>query len=234
MRSTGRTTLTALLVIASSAGATALANAAEDYRTSYFSFFDGWEGEPYALDAEPRFLGDDERVECAPSQMVRHRSRALRYVVTVHPEFAVRLQRFEALVTDLALEHYGRAPRKLVHKGAFACRSLRARRDRISEHALGNAIDVQGFDFGPMGRGSSPPVAMPRALRRAFSVRVSQHWSPRSARHEYHAAFLHRLAEELRVRPDIFRGVVGPPRPRHRDHLHLDAAPWRYAMFGYD
>jgi hypothetical protein len=165
---------------------------------------------------------------------VRHRSRALRYTVTAHPEFVARLSRFEALVIELATEHYGRAPRKLVHRGVFACRSLRSRRERISEHALGNAIDLQGFDFGPLPRKAAAPAELPRAMRRAFSVRVLSHWTPKRARDAYHARFLHKLTEELRARPDIFRGIVGPPRPRHHDHLHLDAAPWRYAMFGYE
>ena len=32
----------------------------------------------------------------------------------------------------------------------------------------------------------------------------------------------------------VFRGIVGPPQPRHHDHLHFDAAPWRYTWFRYD
>jgi hypothetical protein len=71
-------------------------------------------------------------------------------------------------------------------------------------------------------------------MRRGFSLRVRSHWTPKRERDAYHAAFLHRLVEELRKRPDIFRGIVGPPRPRHTDHLHLDAAPWRYAMYSFD
>jgi hypothetical protein len=201
---------------------------------SYFSFFDGWGGDGYALDRLERFVEAPSRVQCEPDAMVVHASKALRYRVRVHPAFVERLDRFERFVTALASEHYGRAPRKLVHRGAFACRSVRTRPDRISEHALGNALDFQGLDFGPLPRRVEVPAGMPRALRAPFSLRVLQHWSPKRERDRYHAAFLHRLAEELRGRPDIFRGVVGPPRPRHRDHLHLDAAPWRYSMFGYD
>jgi hypothetical protein len=212
-----------------------LADARQDGTVSHFSFFDGWqEGESYALDDTPRHLAEDEELSCAPEQMVKHKSRALKYAVTAHPDFVVRLERFEAFVMELATAHYGRAPRKLVHRGVFACRSLRTRKERISEHALGNALDLQGFDFGPLPKKAQAPAELPRALRRGFSVRVLKHWSPRHERDAYHAAFLHTLAEELRARPDIFRGIVGPPRPRHADHLHLDAAPWRYAMFGYE
>jgi hypothetical protein len=223
-----------IVVLGCSIAACALADVVREPSTSRFSFFDGWEGESYGLDADARFVAEDQEIECAPQEMVKHRSKALRYAVIAHPDFVVRLERFEAFVTQLAIEHYGRAPRKLVHKGVFACRSMRTRTDRISEHALGNAIDLQGFDFGPLPKKALMPESMPRAMRRAFSVRVLKHGTPKRARDAYHAEFLHRLAEELRERPEIFRGIVGPPRPRHRDHLHLDAAPWRYAMFGYD
>lgn len=213
---------------------TACADTLREPDTSHFSSFDGWGGESYGLDGVSRHLAPEETIACAPEEMVTHRSRELRYAVKAHPDFVARLQRFEAFVVELATQHYGRAPRKLIHRGVFACRSLRSRPERISEHALGNAIDLKGFDFGPLPRKVEAPEALPRALRRAFQVRVLKHWSPRKAIDEYHARFLHRLAEELRGRPEIFRGIVGPPRPRHHDHLHLDAAPWRYAMFGYD
>jgi hypothetical protein len=166
--------------------------------------------------------------------MIRYRSRALRYSVIVHPAFVERLERFDALVTAFAIERYGRAPRRLVHRGAFSCRSTRANSERISEHAFGNALDFQGLDFGPLPRKLTAPAGMPRHLRQGFSLRVETAWFPKRERDAYHAAWLHTLTETLRARPDIFRGIVGPPRPRHSDHLHFDAAPWRYSMFGYD
>lgn len=230
--------LLAAVLVALGAGAHGSAFAADEgaaeLDVSHFSYFEGWAANGYALDLVPRFVEDTKRVRCDTGAMVVHRSRALRYGVRVHPAFAERLQRFEAFVSELAREHYGRAPRRLVHHGAFACRRARHRRERVSEHALGNAIDLEGFDFGRLPRGAAAPEAMPRRMRRAFSLRVGRHWAPRRARDAYHARFLHRLAEELRERPDIFHGIVGPPRPRHHSHLHLDAAPWRYAMFGYD
>ena len=201
---------------------------------NYYSFFDGWPSEPYLLDPIERFLPQGQRLRCDATGMVQHRNRALRYAVRVHPAFVGRLERFEALVTELATAHYGRAPRRLIHRGAFACRSARGRRGRISEHAFGNALDLQGFDFGRLPRDAEVPDGLPRHLRRPFRLRVLTHWNPRRARDDHHAVFLHGLAETLRRRPDIFRGIVGPPRRRHRDHLHLDAAPWRYAMFGYE
>lgn len=207
---------------------------ADATEVSHFSFFDGFANDSSTLDTTERFQAPNTKVKCDPSTMVPYRSKALRYGVLTHPEFAERLQRFETLLIEHSIAHYGRAPRRLLHKGVFSCRSQRARSERISEHALGNAIDVIGFEYGPLPRATAAPTDMPRQLRRAFSVRVRLHWSPRNERDLHHARFLHTLTETLRDRPDIFRGIVGPPRPRHHDHLHLDGAPWRYAMFGYD
>jgi hypothetical protein len=201
---------------------------------SYYSFFNRWPSEPHALDGHPRFLEPRERMRCETEGLVRYRSDALRYGVLVHPAFVERLVRFERYASDLAVETYGRAPRRLVHRGAFNCREARGRRGRISEHAYGNALDLQGFDFPAVRRTDPAYRSLPPHLRRAFQVRVARHWRPRRAPDAVHARFLHTLAEGLRTRPEIFRGIVGPPRPRHADHLHLDAAPWVYAMFGYD
>jgi hypothetical protein len=195
--------------------------------------FGGADRAPYALDSVARYT-ENGRAECDPAALVRYRSRALRYTVTAHPAFVERLERFEELVAELATQHYGRAPRRLAHRGVFACRTLRTRRERISEHALGNALDFRGLDFGPLPRRATAPADMPRHLRAPFRLRVLAHWAPKRARDAHHARFLHRLADTLADRPDIFRGIVGPPRPRHHDHLHLDAAPWSYAWFAYD
>ena len=77
--------------------------------------------------------------------------------VTVHPAFRERLRRFEVVVHSVAMEIYGRAPRKIVHMGTFNCRRIRRFPHLISEHGLGNAIDVAGFDFGPLDRKAPGP-----------------------------------------------------------------------------
>jgi len=201
---------------------------------THYSFFDGWPREPYALDRTERFLPQGERLHCESSGLVHYRSANLRYSVRVHPAFAGRLAAFDRLLEARGREVYGRAPRRLIQRGAYNCRSARGRRGRISEHAFGNALDFQGLDFPPLRRGEAAPEGMPRRLRRSFSVRVAEHWGPRRTRDAYHARFLHALTEELRGHTEIFRGIVGPPQRRHRNHLHLDASPWHYAMFAYD
>lgn len=210
------------------------ASVAHSQDVSFFSFFTGWPPDRYELDSVERIAEGPGRPDCDTSSLVRYRGEHIRYTARVHRAFVPRLVRFENLVTELATEHYGRAPRRLRHRGAFNCRIARGRRARISEHAFGNALDLQGFEFPALARGDEGPDNMPRRMRRGFNITVLEHWTPRRARDGYHAEFLHRLTDALRVRPDIFRGIVGPPRPRHRDHLHLDASPWRYAMYAYD
>lgn len=199
-----------------------------------YSFFDGWPREAYALDQTERFLPEGQRPRCDSSQLVRYHSAGLRYTVRVNLAFAQRLLAFDRLLEQRGRDAYGRAPRRLVQRGAYNCRSARGRRGRISEHAFGNALDFQGLDFPALRRGEVAPPGMPRHMRRGFSLRIADHWSPRHSRDLYHAHFLHALAEEIRDHTEIFRGIVGPPQRRHRNHLHIDAAPWHYAMFAYE
>lgn len=205
-------------------------------RRTFHSWFNGWGTEEYALDGAERFAAPGTRPDCPTDSLVSHRGTHLPYAggIRVHEAFVPRLERFESLVVELATETYGRAPRRILHRGAYNCRHARGGRGRVSEHAFGNALDLVGFDFGPLPRGATLPEGLHPRQRRAFQVNVRQHWSPRHERDHVHARFLHELTETLRRRPDVFRGIVGPPRPRHHDHLHLDAAPWRYAMYSYE
>lgn len=224
------------LILCSASALALCASVASSQDVRFFNFFTGWPRDQYELDSVERIADEPGRPDCDTESLVRYRGDKIRYrrSVRVHSAFVPRLGRFESLVTQLAIEHYGRAPRRLRHRGAYNCRVARGRRLRISEHAFGNALDLQGFEFPALPRGEEGPEGMPRRMRRAFTMTVLEHWTPRRARDAYHAEFLHRLTDTLRGRSDIFRGIVGPPRPRHRDHLHLDVSPWRYAMYSYD
>ncbi len=193
-------------------------------------------GDEYELDDVERFVDPRGTLPCPSDAIVSYRGSRIRYdrMAFVHRAFAPRLELLEAVIAETATEVYGRAPRRLVHRGAFNCRRARGRPERMSEHALGNALDVQGFDFGPMPRDVEAPADLPRHLRRGFVVRVSRHWSPARERDGLHARFLHALVDRLHERPDVIRGIVGPPARRHHDHLHFDVAPWRYAWYAHD
>jgi hypothetical protein len=133
----------------------------------------------------------------------------------------------EKEIAALATETYGRAPRRLVHLGTFSCRRIRKYPEWISEHGLGNAIDVAGFDFAALDRKANLPEGVPRVFRHAFPVRVLRHWKATSGLTKIHRSFLRRLAERLVARRDIFRVLLGPSFPGHDNHFHFDCAPFR-------
>jgi hypothetical protein len=98
----------------------------------------------------------------------------------------------------------------------------------VSEHALGNALDVLGFDFGPATKDEPLLEELPPHLRHSFQVRVAKHWSAQKGVGSVHARFLALLTDRLSERDDIFRSMFGPGHGGHDDHLHLDVSPWSY------
>jgi len=199
------------------------------------SFFGHWNtlrGDAYALDDVERFVAPGSKLStCDPSGLLLYRGEHVRYhgAVTINPAFKERLERFEQVAAEVGIRVYGRAPRRIRHLGSYACRASRNRSYRLSEHALGNAIDVAAFDFGQLAKNEVLPVGVPRALRYAFQVSVAKHWAAnKSPVLELHQRFLRDLTAELQKRPDIFRGLIGPADPKHTDHFHFDVSPWRY------
>ena len=183
----------------------------------------------YALDDVSRQVASGP-LPCAaePVSLVTYRGERLRYArpLRVHPAFREKLITFESIVDEVARAHFGRAPRHIVHFGAYACRSVRGRPELVSEHALGNAVDVAGFDFGPLPRKQPGFAELPKPLRGAFRVRLDEHWAAGGAGAPQ-AAFLRSLAARIIARPDVFRVVLGPGWPGHQNHFHFDNAPYR-------
>ncbi len=187
-------------------------------------------GDPYELDGVERRLEDGERATCDPKSMVSYRGSRLRYsgALTISEPFRERLERFEHVVAEVSLEVYGREPSRIRHYGAYSCRSTRNRSWIVSEHALGNALDVVGFDFGSAGKQQPLADGLPSTLKHPFQVRVARHWGKTEGNSAIHARFLTLLTERLEARDDIFRCMFGPGHGGHDDHLHLDVAPYRY------
>jgi hypothetical protein len=172
----------------------------------------------YALDGRDRSRPADGKVACTPDELVTYRGSELRYAVPVqvHPSFTARLERFERIARDVGIEVYGRAPKTVHHGGAYACRAMPS--GRYSEHAFGNALDLEGFSFAAAGKG-----------RPAVRIRVADAWSEKGSPQA--KRFFALLLERLDDRDDVFRAIVGPPDPSHRDHLHLDMGPWSYSRY---
>jgi hypothetical protein len=183
----------------------------------------------YPLDSIPRVLERGQSLPCSAAKAVQYRGTRmlLSKAGWVHPAFVPKLEGLEQVVEATAREVYGRAPRRLVHLGTQACRRMRRYPNWVSEHALGNAIDLAGFDFGPAPAGRPLPEGAPAALRRGFSVRIDAHWNATRGAGALHARFLRELAARLIERRDLFRCVLGPAFPGHHNHLHLDFAPYR-------
>jgi hypothetical protein len=183
-------------------------------------------GPDYALDDVDRSPpSKGQRPVCSTKDLVLHRGKFVRYdaPVNVHTAFAERLVRFEEIVRDVGVEVYGRAPKVLHHGGAFACRTTESG-IRWSEHAFGNALDLEGFTFDATRDKTVDPK-----LRGVLRLHVSEAW--RDGGSEHTKKFFALLLERLRARDDVFRAVIGPPDPVHKTHLHLDVGPWAYTRY---
>lgn len=203
-------------------------------RSALFARWNELRGDGYELDAVERFVeGGAGAVTCSKEGLSTYAGTTLRYhgPLLVQPLFRERLERFEIVVAELAEQTYGRKPRSIRHYGAFSCRLSRNRAHRLSEHALANAIDVVGFDFGPASKSEPLRPELPEQLARPFRVRVARHWAPgkrATASDRMHSRFLRELTSRLESRRDIFRSLIGPSHPTHEDHFHFDVSPWRY------
>lgn len=143
--------------------------------------------------------------------------------------FRERLVAFEQVVAEVSERVYARRPSAILVAASYGCRSVGGENRKLSEHALGNAIDIAGFEFAPATPFVLPAWTPPAwALLGGFQVRVEQHWNATGdAQSATHAYFLAELTRELVAR-DVFRTLLGPAHPDHDDHFHFDMAPWNY------
>lgn len=182
----------------------------------------------YPLDDIARVLPPHAALPC-DQPLVSYRGKLVRYAqpARVNVAFVPRLAAFEQVLIQQSVAWYGRAPRQLRHLGAQNCRRMRLYPDWVSEHALGNGIDIAGFDFGALSKSQVSPPGMPRSLRGGFGVSIDKHWKARGDAGVWHGRFLRSLAQALIDRPDIFRVLLGPAFPGHKNHFHFDCAPYR-------
>jgi len=172
----------------------------------------------YAFDGLPRDL--DGAPACPDIGLIEYAGARIRLqpVARVAAPFRERLVQLEQAVRETALDLYGRAPSALLIAASYDCRPVTGNRHRLSEHALGNAIDITAFRFD----------ADPATGEAAFDVRIDRHWNASGdALAERHARFLRKLTQTL-IERNVFRTLLGPAHPDHRDHFHFDMAPHHY------
>lgn len=191
--------------------------------------------EPYPLDGLARTVPTTGRMRCPEVDRVRYRGTAIPWAspLEVHPAFEARLAAFEAVAVAVAEKVFGRAPTRIRHLGSYNCRRIRRYPDLLSEHGLGNAIDVAGFEFPALSARERKTSTLPKALRRGFAVTVLDHWDAKgqdASANGLRRRFLHELTAALEARPDIFRVMLGPAYPGHRNHFHFDCAPYRLVV----
>ncbi|MBL8696879.1 MAG: extensin family protein [Alphaproteobacteria bacterium] len=125
--------------------------------------------------------------------------------VQVNCDLAARQLSFEDdVVQAAARRHFGQPLARIRHFGGYSCRNETGNSRRLSQHALGNAFDISGFD-----------------LADGTQITVSRHWNDRGPR----GAFLRDVAHGA----CRYFHVVLTPRTdaAHRTHLHLDLGPYR-------
>ena len=123
---------------------------------------------------------------------------------------ATRFDSFEReVVQQAAQRHFGRSVVLIRHYGAYQCRSESSGRARLSQHALGNAIDVGGFELADGTR-----------------IDVEGDWLARGPRRD----FLHDVAKRACAYFDV---VLTPSSDAlHRNHFHFDVGPYRLCSAG--
>jgi len=181
----------------------------------------------YPLDRLRRSAGQSA-ASCPKLELRKFRGDTLQFLpaARVVEPFRKRLLELERVVREVSLRVYARAPSAVLVAASYGCRSVRGKKRRLSEHALGNAIDIAGFRFSPLP--SSKAAGVPAALAAGFEVRVDQDWQGRgNAVRRRHSRFLHELTAAL-VQRDTFRTLLGPAHRDHADHLHFDMAPQHY------
>jgi hypothetical protein len=184
---------------------------------------------PYPLDGIPRNVPEEGDFQCPAVELENYRGDVVRYkpAVWIYTGFRPRLAAFERVVRDAGVEVYGRAPDRIVELGGYGCRRMREHNGWLSEHALGNAIDVEGFDFGHLPKGAKLPEGLDKGFANGFEVRVLRHWGKKRGHDAVHARFLRTVIERLAAREDAFRVLLGPGYPGHNNHFHFDMAPFR-------
>jgi len=143
--------------------------------------------------------GFDDGVRLSPAAGLSRSSLVLRCPA------AVALVMWERHVVEpAARRHFAENLRGIRSLGTYACRNVNGRgTGRRSQHASANAIDIAGFTLGTV------------------DVSVERDWNAANPKDRF-------LKEVRQGACGLFGTVLSPDyNALHRNHLHLDMAPWR-------
>jgi hypothetical protein len=151
--------------------------------------------------------GVDAGASCVVDTPVRvtRVAAGLNKPATMSCALAARLDEFERkVVQPVAREELGQRVIRINHLGSFSCRGMNGGRGRLSQHALGRALDIAGF-----------------RLADGSAVSVEHDWAAPGPKR----LFLRHLARRA---CEYFSVVLTPESDAaHHNHLHLDIGPDR-------
>lgn len=153
--------------------------------------------------------------QCGTEQAVRYKQGPAKARYNSSPvltcKMALALGRFERILQEEALAHFGRRVVRIEQGGTYACRTMARYPDFVSEHSYGNAIDLYAF-----------------TLEDGRKISVLSHFGRLDAEPKRpEARFLRTLARRL-YDENVFSVVLTPFFDSlHKNHFHLDLARYR-------
>jgi hypothetical protein len=147
----------------------------------------------------------DSRCQVDTAVRVTRIATGLNKPATMSCALAARLDEFEReVVQPLARAELGQRVTRINHLGSFSCRQTSNLRGRMSQHAMGRAIDIGGF-----------------RLADGSTISVEQDWALDGPKR----LFLRRLARRA---CEYFSVVLTPNSDAdHYNHFHFDIGPDR-------
>jgi hypothetical protein len=153
--------------------------------------------------------------QCGSEQAVRYRRGPGRIRYGSSPVLtcgmALALARFELVLQEEAVSHFGRRVARIEQGGTYSCRTMARYRDFVSEHSYGNAIDLYAF-----------------VLDDGRRISVLSHFGkldvePKRVEARFLRAVARRAFDE-----NVFSVVLTPFFDNlHKNHFHVDLARYR-------
>jgi hypothetical protein len=147
----------------------------------------------------------DSRCQIDTAVRVTRIAAGLNKPATMSCALAARLDQFEReVVQQVAQAELGRRVIRINHLGSFSCRATNGGRGRLSQHAVGRAIDIAGF-----------------RLADGSTISVERDWATPGPKRQFLRYLARRACEYFSV-------VLTPDSDAdHYNHFHFDIGPGR-------